>query len=263
MSLAGKLTGSLSEELSGSLAGVPTLGELITTAKVGTLIRHWQVPVASSSNIVIDGSTNVQQLNDLVGAGHFTDDSAGTRPSYDATGGPNGNPCITLQDTARVLRASSLGHAAGLRLGFYFVVAQEGGAGGGVAMWCGTGADSSTSSPLAIPYQAGSKYRMYAKPDGAAAQDIAVTTPALGSSWHRFAIEFLSTGLVGRIGSTAIVPAYTGSAAADAFGCARMGQPAAASRGSFAMLAVVSGVVAGTRAVVDAYITRECGSGLV
>lgn len=235
-------------------------GAVPSLAALGTdLLRHWEVPAASSPLITLNGG-NVSQLDDRVGTGHLVQANASLQPAYSASGGPNDAPYINIQDAARRLGTiASLGHAAGKRLGIYCVIATSGGATTETVWGVTTDADPFAGSPVCSAYQASSARGVNAKPNGAAQQNLfPITSPTLTSAWQVVSVEFLAAGMLCRIDGSSTTPNYTGSAAADTALSARIGYTAN-SGGKFAFACVVDNIDTTKRTVLESYINSVYG----
>jgi hypothetical protein len=241
-----------SDVLEGAFTFETPLIDLV--AELGsTLLYMWQVPASGDARITIDGSNNVSQLNEWkAGSANFTQSTAGNRPAYHATGGPNNAPYIELQDTARWLRAT-ISISAANRTGLYIMQALPNVA---ATRFC-AGLCDGTSNPILRPYTDGSKFRGYANFTGGA-QDPLVTSPTLNTSWHLFAQRPLASGALYQIDGVTTTPDLTGTDTLTAISRALIGRDAATfSGGSVAMMVAVSDASADVDDLIRAYIAQE------
>jgi len=208
------------------------------------LLHHWEVPASGSSYITIV-SGDVSQLNDRrSGAKHLTQGTAGFRPLYEATGGPNSRPCISLNGAAKRLTQAAMGIATGKRVGIYWVAKAP-----GDASFCVQGEilNAAAGQPGTI-YQNASKFAQTGP------STLNITSPALSSAWVKRSIEYLSTGTESRIDGTLTTPNYSGSATCAAIDTVTFGHAGGAAGGKVACLIIVDNITTAKRAIVDGYL---------
>lgn len=82
-------------------------GSLISALTYVAPSKVRQYVRADPAYVTRDGSNRVSQWNDISGAAkHYTQGTAGNKPLYSATGGPNSTPIVSLDDVARYMSST-------------------------------------------------------------------------------------------------------------------------------------------------------------
>jgi hypothetical protein len=181
-------------------------------AVFGTKLKCWY---DAARGITLSGA-NVSQWNDLTAtAANLTQGTAGNRPVYEATSGPNGLPRVRMQDTARFMAtaAASLTTAAGWRGSTYYVgnVGASAGAIRAIFILRGSGAPPVSMCGIA----ASNKLRTGIGFQTSGAIILEHNTPAYDANNHLFATHNRAAGSETRIdgalasGSFGVTEAFT------------------------------------------------------
>jgi hypothetical protein len=165
-------------------------------------LNHWELPAAAGAFLTLNGS-NVSALADRGrGRAHMTQATTGAQPAFNASGGPNGQPCIDLQGTGRSISAGP-GSALGQRI-CHHVVCKLPDTASRVAFQL-LSVDEVTDVVLEFKRAAGSsKFSCYSLLDVDGVQSKDATTPAFDTGWHLHSFRPLSTGTLWQIDGTTV-----------------------------------------------------------
>src|SRR3972149_2057877 len=198
--------------------------------------RHVWLEV-SAANVTLNGA-NVSQLNDRWGTYHCTQATASLQPLYVASGGPNNLPYTVPNDADDILTNTAISLSSGRRIRMYFVVTQHAsGVMAPCAVLCGPGD--------AALYRSGGSFVMEAEPEPGGLQQITLSSPAADTAWHTASIEFLASGLVGKLDGAAISPAFTGTSGCDSVDAINVGDPRGSGGGHLFLVTGGGGACAG------------------
>lgn len=217
------------------------------------LLHHWEVPQSTDPRITLNGS-NVAQLNDrATAAKHLSQSSPSSQPPFQATGGANSQPCISI--AGHTLANATLAIAAGERLGIYGVFSTP--ATGTCSTW------ELTAAADGIP-QARFAFSGGVWNASMSDESVVVASPAHTASFVKTATEYFPAGRVLRIGSTTVSPAPVSNGACAAITIASLGNLASpvSGLGKFCSLVVVKDIHVNTafkQAIVDAYFLARYG----
>lgn len=200
-----------------AVTGGPTeasvLAELVTALGAGNTPWLYE---ARADTVTLAGSL-VSQQNDAGnlagGPYHAVQTVDGERPTWDATGAPNGLPCISMARIGDHLLNTAISVAAGARIATYAVCSVP--TSGAAIVPFSARIGDGTSNQVA-GFQGGANFLAVAKPNGGAQQAITITTPAADTDFHVVSNHYLASGLECRIDGVLTDPQYTGNAAADA-----------------------------------------------
>lgn len=198
----------------------------VSLGSISGLVYAWEVNAASVT--LASGLTSA--VADAAGNADMVQATAVNRPLYVASGGPNDQAYLSLQDAARFM-AATVAQPAGSRLAIYAVVASAAGAG-----------DQARAS------EAGAD-RLIFGDDGAAfntlrehtggTESATLTSPARDTAWHVRVLRAPDTGAVLTFDDTVTVPAFGDTEANAYWDQIELGNASGGSAGSVAAVYAV------------------------
>ncbi len=215
------------------------------------LLYWWE---ASAATVTLNGST-VAQVNERVGgARHLVQATGANQMLWEATGGPNGRPCLTFNDTGDTMLASALtGIADGNRVGVYNVAAVGGTANIRYVVETLNAANGLVQSLG----EETNEYRFHNTFTGGA-QAITPATPARDTNFHVFASRPLATGALSQVDGTTTNVTFTGTDTLDDQTQVRLGRNTA-SAGKWCSTMLVVDPTDAKNTIVLAYYAQVYG----
>lgn len=221
-------------------------------AALGADLLYWWE--ASAATVTLNGST-VSQVNERVGgARHLVQATGANQMLWEAAGGPNGQPCLTFNDTGDTMLATSLaGIADGNRVGIYNVAAVGGTANIRYVVETLNAANGLVQSLG----EETNEFRFHNTFTGGA-QAITPATPARDTDFHVFASRPLASAALSQVDGVTTNVTFTGNDTLDDQTQLRLGRNTA-SAGKWCSTMLVVNPTDAKNTIVLAYYAQRYG----